>query len=57
MEKNLEEGQIVLCTVTKIIGTTVFVKIVDYDKEGTIRWKLKERKLIEQTYIRFFRDK
>ncbi len=35
MEK-LEEGQIVLCTVTKIVGTTVFVKIDEYDKEGTI---------------------
>jgi len=27
MEEQLEEGQIVLCTVEKIIGTTVFVKI------------------------------
>jgi len=34
--ERLEEGQIVLCTVTKIIGTTVFVKIDDYNKEGTI---------------------
>lgn len=32
----LEEGQIVLCTVTKIVGTTVFVKIDDFNKEGTI---------------------
>jgi len=32
----LEEGQILLCTVTKIVGTTVFVKLDDYDKEGTI---------------------
>ncbi len=32
----LEEGQIVLCTVTKIIGTTVFVNIDNYNKEGTI---------------------
>jgi len=31
----LEEGQIVLCTVEKILGTTVFVKIAD-DGEGTI---------------------
>ncbi len=29
MEEQLEEGQIVLCTVEKIIGTTVFVKIQD----------------------------
>ncbi len=29
MEEQLEEGQIVLCTVDKIIGTTVFVKIQD----------------------------
>lgn len=36
MQKNLEEAQIVLCTVKKIVGTTVFVKIDDYDKEGTI---------------------
>ncbi len=36
MEKKLEEGQIVLCTVKNIVGTTVFVKINDYDKEGTI---------------------
>lgn len=36
MEKKLEEGQIVLCTVTKIVGTTVFVKIEEYNKEGTI---------------------
>jgi translation initiation factor 2 alpha subunit (eIF-2alpha) len=31
----LEEGQIVLCTVEKIVGTTVFVKIEE-NKEGTI---------------------
>jgi translation initiation factor 2 alpha subunit (eIF-2alpha) len=35
MEK-LEEGLIVLCTVKKIVGTTVFIKIDDYDCEGTI---------------------
>ena len=31
----LEEGEIVLCTVDKIIGTTVFVKI-EGNGEGTI---------------------
>ncbi len=36
MEKKLEQGQIVLCTVKNIVGTTVFVKIEDYNKEGTI---------------------
>jgi len=36
MNKKLEEGQIVLCTVTKIVGTIVFVKIEDYNQEGTI---------------------
>jgi len=38
MEQNkqeLEEGQIVLCTVEKILGTTVFVK-VENNGEGTI---------------------
>jgi len=33
---NLEEGMLVLCTVKKIIGTTVFVNIEEYNKEGTI---------------------
>lgn len=32
----LEEGQLVLCTVTKIVGTIVFVKIEDANLEGTI---------------------
>jgi len=32
----LEEGQILICTVTKIVGTTVFVRIDDSGKEGTI---------------------
>jgi translation initiation factor 2 alpha subunit (eIF-2alpha) len=32
----LEEGQIILCTVTKIVGTIVFVKIEEYNYEGTI---------------------
>lgn len=32
----LEEGQIVQCTVTKIVGTIVFVKIEEYNYEGTI---------------------
>jgi len=32
----LEEKQIVLCTVTKIIGTVVFVNLDDYNIEGTI---------------------
>lgn len=35
METDLEEGQIVLCTVDKIVGTTVFVKI-EGNGEGTI---------------------
>jgi len=35
MNYDLEEGQIVLCTVDKILGTTVFVKIQD-NLEGTI---------------------
>ena len=34
-KQELEEGQIVLCTVEKILGTTVFVKIQD-NGEGTI---------------------
>jgi translation initiation factor 2 alpha subunit (eIF-2alpha) len=34
--KKLEEGQIVRCTVDKIAGTIVFVKIDDYNQEGTI---------------------
>ena len=32
----LEEGQLLLCTVTKIIGTTVFVQPEEYNLEGTI---------------------
>ena len=36
MVKELEEGQIVLCTVKTIVGTTIFVNIEDYNKEGTI---------------------
>jgi len=32
----LEQGDVVLCTVEKISGTTVFVKIEDFDKQGTI---------------------
>jgi translation initiation factor 2 alpha subunit (eIF-2alpha) len=35
MDYNLEEGQIVLCTVEKIVGTTVFVHI-EGNGEGTI---------------------
>ena len=34
-EEQLAEGEIVLCTVEKIIGTTVFVKI-EGNGEGTI---------------------
>jgi|SRR3989344_2725003 len=34
-QHELEEGQIILCTVDKIIGTTVFVRI-DNNGEGTI---------------------
>jgi len=35
VDHELEEGQIVLCTVDKIVGTTVFVKIEE-NGEGTI---------------------
>ena len=35
VEEQLEEGQIVMCVVEKIIGTTVFVKVQD-NGEGTI---------------------
>lgn len=34
--RELEENQIVLCTVTKIVGTIVFVKLEEYNLEGTI---------------------
>ena len=36
MRKQLEEGDIVLCTVDRILGTTVFVKIDDYGSEGVV---------------------
>lgn len=36
VKKTLEEGQIVLCTVDRIAGTIVFIRIEDYDTEGTI---------------------
>lgn len=32
----LEEGEIVLCKVNKIEGTSVFVTLLDYDKQGII---------------------
>ena len=31
-----EEGEIVLCTVIKIMGTTVFVHLDDYNREGVV---------------------
>jgi len=31
-----EEGEFVLCTVTKIMGTTVFVNVEGYKKEGVV---------------------
>jgi translation initiation factor 2 alpha subunit (eIF-2alpha) len=36
MNQTLDEGRIVLCTVDRIVGTIVFVKIDDYGLEGTI---------------------
>jgi translation initiation factor 2 alpha subunit (eIF-2alpha) len=36
INQEIEEGQIVLCTVNHILGTTVFVKLEDYNIEGTI---------------------
>lgn len=33
---NPEEGQLVSCIVTKVVGTIVFVKIEDFNLEGTI---------------------
>jgi len=36
MKIPLEEGQLVLCKVVKIVGTTVFVKIEEYGLDGTI---------------------
>ncbi|MEM2956210.1 MAG: S1 RNA-binding domain-containing protein [Candidatus Pacearchaeota archaeon] len=35
-EKFPEEGELLLCTVTRIMGTTVFVNIENYNKEGVI---------------------
>ena len=35
-QEQLEEGQIVLCTVDKIIGTTVFVNLDNYNEQGTV---------------------
>jgi len=34
--QKLDEGKIVLCTIDRIVGTIVFVKIDDYGLEGTI---------------------
>ncbi len=36
MSKDIHEGQIVLCTVDRIVGTVVFVKLEDSGFEGTI---------------------
>jgi len=36
MKADLEEGQLVLCNVEKILGTSVFVKIENYEKDGAI---------------------
>src|SRR3989344_4843371 len=36
MEQNLEESDVVLCTVDRIVGTVVFVKIEDNSVEGSI---------------------
>lgn len=36
MKKLIEEGDLVLCTVEKIIGTTVFVKLDDHFERGSI---------------------
>lgn len=36
VNKDLEEGQIVLCTVDKIVGTTVFVRLDEYGEDGTV---------------------
>jgi translation initiation factor 2 alpha subunit (eIF-2alpha) len=36
MKIALEEGQLVLCAVEKILGTSVFVKIEGYEKDGAI---------------------
>jgi len=36
MEKKIEEGDLVLCTVKRIVGTTVFVNIEENEKEATI---------------------
>jgi len=36
MSKEIQEGQIVLCTVDRIVGTIVFVKLEDSGLEGTI---------------------
>ncbi|MFA5857075.1 MAG: hypothetical protein WC867_06950 [Candidatus Pacearchaeota archaeon] len=36
VNEQLEEGQLVLCTVDKILGTTVFVRLDDYNDDGTI---------------------
>ena len=36
MKNKLEEGQLVLCTVDRIIGTNVFAKLNDYGTEGNI---------------------
>jgi translation initiation factor 2 alpha subunit (eIF-2alpha) len=32
----LEPGDLILCTVDRIVGTTVFVKMQGTDKEGSI---------------------
>jgi len=36
MEKQIQEGTLVLCTVDKIQDTTVFVRLDDYGNQGTI---------------------
>jgi len=36
MKAQLEESQLVLCTVDKISGTTVFVRLDDYSMQGSI---------------------
>jgi archaellum biogenesis protein FlaJ (TadC family) len=36
---------------------TIVLYSVEYDAQGNQMWKKKERKLVEETYLKFFKDR
>ena len=57
MSQDLKTRMLLTVPVMVLYFTAMLTMIVEYDRQEMKNWEIKKRKLIEDTYVRFFKEK